>query len=185
MIISHVQFCSPFRFYFLQVSPIYVNKIYPRFMLKNNENWLTYSLSGLHRLICFAYYLQESESISKETLETKKSVFLQLCSKCTCELCIIIIIELYLCSWPESGDKQSLCILWEHVKTKNSISPVTENRLQNKLFMVYCCLGFMWMVKKEHLPNYFWFHMIMGLLLDAIEYFPWININGRLRKLCL
>ncbi|CAL9214393.1 unnamed protein product [Arabidopsis halleri] len=63
----------------------------------------------------------------------------------------------------------------------SSITTVAENRLQNRLFMVYCCLGFMWMVKKEFLPHYFRFHMIMGLLLEACEFFPWININGRLR----
>ncbi|XP_020866773.1 uncharacterized protein LOC9328618 [Arabidopsis lyrata subsp. lyrata] len=65
----------------------------------------------------------------------------------------------------------------------SSITTVAENRLQNRLFMVYCCLGFMWMVKNESLPRYFRFHMTMGLLLDALEYLPWININGKLIRM--
>ncbi|XP_010480400.1 PREDICTED: uncharacterized protein LOC104759134 [Camelina sativa] len=66
---------------------------------------------------------------------------------------------------------------------ENSITPIAANGLQNRLFMVYCCLGFIWMVKNELLPRYFRFHMTMGLLLDACEFVPWININGRLIRM--
>ncbi|XP_010507557.1 PREDICTED: uncharacterized protein LOC104784198 [Camelina sativa] len=62
--------------------------------------------------------------------------------------------------------------------SENSTSGAAK-RMENRLFVVYCCLGFIWILDACHLPHYLRFHMIMIMLLDASEFFfPSINFNG-------
>ncbi|XP_019100776.1 PREDICTED: protein TIC 20-IV, chloroplastic-like [Camelina sativa] len=66
--------------------------------------------------------------------------------------------------------------------SENSTSGATK-RMENRLFVVYCCLGFIWIIDDCHLPHYFRFHMIMIMLLDASEFFfPSINFNAWYKK---
>ncbi|XP_010456947.1 PREDICTED: protein TIC 20-IV, chloroplastic-like [Camelina sativa] len=69
-----------------------------------------------------------------------------------------------------------------------NLLPGAAQNLQHKFFMVYCVLGFAWVVKNRNLPHYFRYHMIMGILVETAmqiiwstsEFFPLINFNGRL-----
>ncbi|XP_010424639.1 PREDICTED: protein TIC 20-IV, chloroplastic-like [Camelina sativa] len=66
--------------------------------------------------------------------------------------------------------------------------PGAAKNLQYNFFMVYCVLGFAWVVKNRNLPYYFRYHMIMGILVETAmqiiwrtsEFSPLINFNGRL-----
>ncbi|XP_024004886.1 protein TIC 20-IV, chloroplastic [Eutrema salsugineum] len=72
-------------------------------------------------------------------------------------------------------------------ETMTNLIPGAASKLQHNFFMAYCILVFAWM-KNRNLPQYFRFHMIMGVLLDSAmqiiwhtsELFPLINCNGRL-----
>ncbi|AEE82306.1 Protein -IV [Arabidopsis thaliana] len=65
--------------------------------------------------------------------------------------------------------------------------PGAINRWPTWFFMVYCYLGYMWVVKNKELPHYLRFHMMMGMLLETAlqviwctsNFFPLIHFKGR------
>ncbi|KFK30925.1 hypothetical protein AALP_AA6G043800 [Arabis alpina] len=65
--------------------------------------------------------------------------------------------------------------------------PGAINRWPHWFFMVYCYLGYMWVVKNKDLPHYLRFHMMMGMLLETAlqiiwftsNFFPLIHFKGR------
>ncbi|KAJ0264996.1 Protein TIC 20-IV [Hirschfeldia incana] len=66
--------------------------------------------------------------------------------------------------------------------------PGAINRWPSWFFMLYCYLGYMFVVKNKELPHYFRFHMMMGMLLETAlqiiwctsNFFPLIHFKGRL-----
>lgn len=66
--------------------------------------------------------------------------------------------------------------------------PGAINRWPSWFFMLYCYLGYMFVVKNKDLPHYFRFHMMMGMLLETAlqiiwctsNFFPLIHFKGRL-----
>ncbi|CAN8308563.1 unnamed protein product [Cochlearia groenlandica] len=65
--------------------------------------------------------------------------------------------------------------------------PGAINRWPHWFFMVYCFLGYTWIVKNKDLPHYLRFHMMMGMLIETAlqiiwctsNFFPLIHFKGR------